>query len=364
MLYPPVRSWLFLLVFTLLSVPVPANHLAHHFSLAGLGFHIKTLSFIKNSEYFNPFIEGETLAGYQLHPYIQYDALENVTAALGVFMRKNWADPAIFSLVTPTFCIKYQQQAHAFLMGNLQTQRWCNLVPPLYDDRRELTDAPATGLQYQYVNPYMSVDLWLHWLKLLDQPKQLPEELITGLFLEPLVSPLDNKVTIKIPLQLVLYHLGGQGIPIKDFTLWMGALGGCVDVRFEANKLLKYIAFNNYVLANHYVKQVKRPFITGYGWLSQLLVAGDVWSLQGSYWYGVGFSSESIGHPLYQSMALKNHQVVHQEKNRHLIRLQFTWEYQLTKKFRVLLQLHPYYDLHHHCLEHEAGLYIHYTPYG
>jgi len=328
---------------------------------SSLSLHIHTLSFIKNNEYFTPIVEGHTLAGYHIHPYIKYTASEGLTTSCGLFTHRNWAEPQLFSLIAPTFRLQYKQQATTFLIGDLRGDNFHRLIEPLYDIERSLINGPETGLQIYYSSQHTFIDLWLHWLTLLNKTNNIPEELVVGLSFEQILGHI-SAATIRIPFQLMLYHLGGQGIAVKDFSLWVGAIGGCIDFQLSENSFFKNISLNNYYITNRYIKKVARPFKTGYAFLSQLTFYNNWFTLQSSYWNGYGFSSENLGHPLYQSINITNKQVTYHDKHRHLILLHLCFQHQLTSALKVALQINPYYDIIHDMLEHEAGLYITYSP--
>jgi hypothetical protein len=326
-----------------------------------LHLHIHTLSFIKNSEYFNPIVEGQTLAGYHLYPYIAYKTSENIITSFGFLAQRNWAELQLFSLIIPTFRLQYQQGATTFLIGNLCGGHFHRLIQPLYNVEKELTSGPETGVQVYYNSQRTFLDIWLHWITLLNKQNNIPEELVAGLSFEQILGHIST-ATIKVPLQVMLYHLGGQGIAVKDFSMWLCAIGGCVDFQLSENSFFKSISLNNYYITNRYVKKVLRPFKAGYAFFSQLSLYNHWLTLQGSYWNSHGFSSENLGHPLYQSITIINKQITYQEKHRHLLLLHIAFLYQVTNQLQLVLHIDPYYDISHHLLEHEAGLYITYSP--
>lgn len=326
-----------------------------------LSLHIHTRSFIKNNEYFNPFVEGHTLAGYQLHPYFNYISFPGITTKLGLFLQRDWATTKFFSRVVPTFTLQYQKGVTTFLMGTLESihQHW--LLQPLCDAERALIQSPETGLRIYHAGKRTFIDLWLHWLTLLDKSHHIPEELMAGFSCEQSLVE-TNSFTLQIPLQVVLYHLGGQGIPVKDYSLWIGALGGRMNFSLSKSSFFRSLGLAAYYATNHYIKQPHRPFPTGHGFYGQATCQTAWVTLQANYWNAYGFSSENLGHPLYQSIQLINKQVTHQETHRHLAFLHISYAYNFTKELELVVHIDPYYDINHHLLEHEAGLYISYHP--
>jgi hypothetical protein len=326
-----------------------------------LSLDVHSLSFIKNNEYFGPFLEGYTLAGYQLHPSFNYISSSGITARLGLFLQRDWATTKFFSRIAPTFTLQYQKDDTFFLMGTLEGVHQHRLLRPLCDVERALTQSPETGFRIYHVGKLTFVDLWLDWLTLLDKPHHIPEELMAGFSCEQLLVD-TNLFTLQVPLQVVLYHLGGQGIPVKDYSLWLGALGGRMNLPISENNFLRSLGLAGYYVANHYIKQPNRPFPTGYGFYGQVTCQTAWVTLQASYWNAYGFSSENLGHPLYQSIQLISKQVAHREAHRNLAFLHVSYTYNLTKELELVLHIDPYYDINQHLLEHEAGLYISYRP--
>lgn len=324
-----------------------------------LDFHVRTLSFIKNNEYFTPILEGHTLAGYQAHPFLAYTASENISTKLGFFIRRYWAERKLFSKIIPTFTIKYQNQSFKFLIGNIHEGIKHRLISPLYDKEIILRGNPENGLQINYLDKNTFLDIWLDWLTLLDKHNNTPEELVAGLSFEQRLIK-TSRVTIRLPLQSTLYHLGGQGIPIKDFILWMGAIGANIKFNIGSNQFLRSIELNNYGLANAYIKQVKRPDKLGYGFLNQIIFNTKWFKLEGVYWNGYGFSSENLGHPIYQSISIIDKQVKYREKHRQLILIHLSHKSRLAKDLKLIFHLDPYYDINKQVVEHEAGLYLNY----
>lgn len=326
-----------------------------------LDFHVRTLSFIKNNEYFTPILEGHTLAGYQVHPLLGYIASENISTKLGFFIRRYWAESKLVSKIIPTFRLKYQNQSFKFLIGNIQGGIKHRLISPLYDKEIILRGDPENGFQINYIAKNTFLVMWLDWLTLLDKHNNTPEELLAGLSFEQRLIK-TSRVTIRIPLQLTLYHLGGQGILVKDFSLWMGAIGANIKFNIGSDQFLRSIELNNYCLANAYIKQVKRPYKLGYGFLNQIVFNTKWFKVGGNYWNGYGFSSENLGHPIYQSISIIDKEVKYREKHRQLILLHLSHESGLAKDLKLIFHLDPYYDINKQVIEHEAGFYLNYKP--
>lgn len=326
-----------------------------------LYLHIPTLSFIKNNEYFGPLVEGHTLAGYQIHPYFNYISFPGITTKLGLFLQRDWAATKVFSTIAPTFTLQYQKGDATFLIGTLDGVQQHRLLRPLCDAEKALTQSPETGLRLYHVGKRTFVDLWLHWITLLDKATHTAEELMAGFSYEQLLVDTDS-LTLQLPLQVLLYHLGGQGVPVKDYSLWVGALGTRINFPISKSGFFRSLGGEVYYITSCYVKKPPRPFPTGHAFYGQITCQTAWVSLQASYWNAYEFSSENLGHPLYQSIQLLNKHVTHQETHRHLAFLYVNYTHNLNKELALVLHINPYYDINQHVLEHEAGLYISYHP--
>jgi hypothetical protein len=323
---------------------------------------IQTLSFLKNSEYFGPFAEGETLGGFQLHPLISYQPTPYFTAQGGLFMRRYWADSQFASTLAPTFRVVFQSPWSQLLLGTLPEGSAHRLIRPLYHASQLLTAPPATGLAITWGTTSRFLHSWLDWRSLLHRARQQPEVLVGGLSAGQQLLDI-HPFSFHLPLQLVVYHLGGQGIAVKSFSTWMGALGLQVTYHLPSSYFLRDIVCESYYVGNVYVKSANRPFRQGRGWLSQATLCFPPFCLQTSYWRGWDFSSENVGHPLYQSMRIVDSEAIYQERDRQLLLCQLSFKTVIGRSLAVGLHVDPYYDVRHRLLEQEAGLYIIYSPY-
>lgn len=320
-----------------------------------------TLSFLKNNEYFGPYLVGHTFAGYQLQPHLKYATSSGVITKLGVWLQQDWASKKFFSQHFPTFTVQYQSGATALLIGTLDGMDQHRLLRPLCDTERMLTQAPETGLRIHHNSSQTTfVDLWLHWLTLLDTKNNIPEELLAGFSCEQLLAKVD-RFTIHLPLQVLVYHRGGQGIDIKDYSLWMGAVGGRMNLHIGEYSFLRDCSLGMYYVANQYVKKPKRPVQRGHGLYGEFTYATAWLTFQIGYWYTYGFTSENLGHPLYQTHVGTEYLTTPQNLYRHLIFLHIIGTYHLTNALTFVVHVDPYYDLKHQLLEHEAGLYLRYN---
>ena len=323
---------------------------------------VNTLSFIKNTEYFNKIVNGKTLLGYQISPYLSFHPSPNLRIDAGIFARKNFGDPQFFTKFEPIFTIKYQQNDFALLFGNIEGSLNHRLIEPLYSFERMLLRRLENGFQLQYINEHIFLDTWLDWLTLLNKKDSLPEEIVSGISLNyALIN--HTRFTLQLPTQFLLYHSGGQGLNFNIYNLFFGALGGNCRFKINPYNFLQELSLENYYVVNRYSGAVSLPFKKGEGFYSNLIFKTKRFHVMGSYWHGAGFSSENLGGLLYQSASIIDKQVNHIEQLRTLCILRFLYDWQLTDEITISLRFEPYYDFNNSLFEHTEGFYINYRPY-
>jgi len=322
-----------------------------------------TNHFIKNSEYFGPFLTGHTLAGYQLYPYIAYHPYADITAKIGIFAQKHWNSCHFFDQAMPMVTLKFHHKNHRFLMGNYIDNAHKTLIQPLQDPEKKFTKLPIAGMQYRFNHELFAIKSWLDWITWLNTAKRIPEELLFGIALDyQIIKTIYMEAAL--PVQATLYHSGGQGIHVQDFSCLVSAFGLTLNWGNMNIIGLKGIALTTYWLNNQYIKPIKRTFRQGHGILGKIQLR-TIWNTDFgiSFWHGKGFSSENIGHPLYQSMKIVHNKVVYQQQYRDLLFLHIVYSYQLPiENLSFYITLDPYWDLNRKCFEHEESLVVQYKP--
>jgi hypothetical protein len=98
---------------------------------------LNLLGFGKNNEYFDTTVEGYTLMGYQVNPYLSYHVAPNVRLDAGVYAQKDFGNEE-YSEVKPTLSLKITNGNLGFVFGTLEGSLNHRLIEPLYDFERVL----------------------------------------------------------------------------------------------------------------------------------------------------------------------------------------------------------------------------------
>lgn len=96
---------------------------------------LNLLGFSKNNEYFDTIIEGYTLLGYQINPFVSYHLAKNIRLDAGAYFQKDFGNQD-FSTIAPTLSLKIQKKPFRLIFGNLEGSLNHRLIEPLYDFER------------------------------------------------------------------------------------------------------------------------------------------------------------------------------------------------------------------------------------
>ena len=193
---------------------------------------LNTLGFAKNNEYTNNVVDGATLFGYQFSPYLSYRPSGEIRLDAGVFLKKDFGTDD-FTDVMPLFSFAWKPRDFSLIFGNLESSLNHRLIEPLYDFERVMNDRLENGLQLQWIKEGLFLDLWVDWENAIFRGDEEQEEITGGLSLDYRVFN-NDRMSAGIPLQILIYHLGGQINLNTDpvVTLVNSAFGVNFEYRF------------------------------------------------------------------------------------------------------------------------------------
>jgi hypothetical protein len=177
------------------------------------------------------------------------------------------------------------------------------------------------------------------------KPSLVQEQVLGGLSAD-LNLIKNSSLSLSIPLQLTVFHQGGQ-IDVIDEplqTLVNSALGFKLKLPFSG--WIKDFRTENYLISfNDFSFTDVQPFSKGYGWyLNAGFDTHKLGSFMGTFWKGEAFISTD-GMPLYQSVS---QHIVHQgynEKNRKLFILRYSYQQKLIQNLYMDFRFEPMMDL-------------------
>ncbi|KAA3437182.1 hypothetical protein FOA19_18155 [Rufibacter hautae] len=333
---------------------------------------INAFGYQKNNEYFNDIAEGYTLFGYHLNPRLIYFASPHVRIDAGVQVQKDFGSRR-YSLMQPTFTIRYEKDDMALLFGTLQGHLNHGYIEPLYDFERVITNRLENGLQYLLDKPNLKLDVWIDWQRYLRRLDPFQEEVAGGISSEftlyrtpvALGSPENDPKTetyIGLPLQFTAQHRGGQ-IDVTDLplvTLTNVAAGLVIRKNYD-KKFLKALHFQPYVVGwKDFSNEKNLAFKQGGGLYLNAGIDTKYQNVMLSYWRGNGYYSE-LGGKLYPSVSSNFKTPDYTDENRQILIVRFMHDVELMEGLSLTLRLEPFLDLNNPQLEFSNSLYLNFN---
>jgi hypothetical protein len=167
-----------------------------------------------NTEFRNPFREGETIFGAAARAAVDVEIGPRVIVSLGAFGNQRFGGERAFELARPVIAMTVRGRRSAFTLGMLPAPGVDRpigpdrggphgLLPPLQRETLAFDRAYEAGLQWDFSGTRLRHSAWLDWQRL-NTPDHR-ERFDGGLNAELTVSP-----HVSIPLQIHVVHEGGQ----------------------------------------------------------------------------------------------------------------------------------------------------------
>lgn len=320
----------------------------------------RTLGYLKNNEYFNEVLEGYTLFGYQLNPYIAWQPGKYVRIEAGIYLAQNFGDND-FQDILPTFTLSYRKNGNELNFGTLQGNIAHRLIEPLYDFENTLSAMrQENGIQFRRITNKLFLDTWLDWRNAIAPGDTDQEVLVAG------VSATYDWVKsqsggFSTHVQATAYHRGGQinNSPNPIQTYLNTAFGIKAWVRpggffEEISGDLYYVGFTD----NSGTPEI--PFDNANGFYGNLFFKTSLHlGLMLSYWQAEDFYSP-IGGRLYQTYSYVPEQFGQAQERRELLFLRFLYDKELADDLLISARVEPYFDLGNSEMEWAAGVYLNY----
>lgn len=322
---------------------------------------IRNHNFVDNTEYFNKIMEGKTIFGFHFFPTISLPIAQYMGLDIGFVWKRYFGQMKPWNGMVPILSTYYKNKHNTFVIGIFYLKDYQpTLIEPLWGAHHLLQKPFMEGLHFSVERDTAYLAGWLDWLTLLSKKKSRPETFKFHLDTGFQLSNIQKTLNLKIPFQLAIYHLGGQGIPIKAYSLFAGA-GGLLLAFMPPDHFVEKITCSGYILLNKYAKEVDRPSKVGHGQLYTFDCIMRFMGLSLSYWHGANFSSENMGHPLYQSIRIQDAKVTHHEPLRKLLCASLYKKWTLHEGVTIEAIFRPYYDLKNQLLEYGLSFELSYS---
>ena len=222
-----------------------------------LSLRIKSISFVKNNEYFNPIIEGYTLLGFFFQPELVYSPSGKITLRAGTHLLK-YSGREKFSQVRPVFSASLNLSKKTTLtIGSLSGSDKHKLFDPLFNSERLYNDYLEDGVQLTTANNHFFNDTWVNWENFIFKGDSTQEIMTFGESFKYTSSTFSDFLQVEFPLQVQVKHFGGQISNYPEHIETFLNLATGVRINFDlAHKRygqagIEYLQFFNNQLNSH-----------------------------------------------------------------------------------------------------------------
>ena len=329
------------------------------------GISYSALSYFRDYEYFKNKIQtGSTAFGTWHYPRLYIQPSKNLRIEAGAFIRKDFGekDP------TPTramFSVQFKPQKNTTLIfGAIEGSLSHNLIQPLMQYDRIMDRPIEEGFQVKFKNERIWADAWIDWELRQTVNSNYPEELTGGLSFEYSITKPGKPWQLKLPLQFITPHKGGQldtnsSAVITVLNTAAGLKAEWQNPRVE--KFLQHFSMEAFYVgysldhANSFY-----PFDKGNGFLLNLLLKSKPGlGFNASYWNGKRFIAPK-GNPILQSISSMPRFLTYTERERQLLVLNLFYEKEFVPGFFVYGSLNPYVNLNDRYMEHSFMILLRY----
>jgi hypothetical protein len=258
-----------------------------------------------NTEFRNPFREGETIFGAAARVAADVELNPRVSLALGAFGNQRFGSDKAFERARPVIAMTVRGHRWAFVFGALPALPVSGpvgpdrggphgLLPPLQRETLAFDRPYEAGLQWDFTGTRLRHDMWLEW-----QRVNTPEHR------ERFDGGLNAEVTltrhVSVPVQLHIVHEGGQLFntgPVADSAA--AAAGIALHGRTRRAGRMSLELFG---AGSRSVPDRQRPDQNRHGaaFFSRAAVEHNGWRVHAIAWRGRNFVKDE-GDPNYLSI--------------------------------------------------------------
>lgn len=320
-----------------------------------ISFSISNLFYFRDYEYFNNIQTGYTTFGTWQYPRITYQPNKWLRMDAGVLLQKEFGDKN-FDKALPVFSLQIQRKDLRFLFGALESNQAHQLIEPLMQYDQVIERPIEEGFQFKVNKKRFKSDVWLDWEVHQKINANYPEELTGGLSTLFTLTAAGKPLQIKIPLQLLIPHKGGQLDTNSSIvsTVINHAEGLWIESNNPEDKdWLRQIRTDGYYTGyRHSENDNPYPYENGQGFLWNFFLRSkwDVFFLA-TFWKGHQYIAPKGG-KLFQSISSITTLPNYSEPDRKLFFLNLGYEKKIAPGFFIDFRYSPYRDLHNHLTEH------------
>jgi hypothetical protein len=260
-----------------------------------------------NTEFSNPFREGETIFGAAVRVAFDVGLGPRATVSLGGFGNQRFGSDDAFELARPVIALTVRGRHSSFVFGTLPALTPSGpagpdrggphgLLPPLQRETLAFDRPYEAGLQWGFNSTRFRHGLWLEWQRL--NTAEHRERFDGGLNAEVTLTP-----HIALPIQLHVVHEGGQLFntgPVADSAAGAGGIALSGRTSRAGTVTLELFA-----AGSRSVPDRQRPDESRHGkaFFGRAAAERDGWRAHIIFWRGKAFIKDE-GDLNYQSIRL------------------------------------------------------------
>jgi hypothetical protein len=332
----------------------------HEFTAEGdLRLQIENLNYFRNVEFKSPIDEGRTMGGFQFVPELSYQISNKALVSGGLLLKRDVGGEG-FHQIQPTFQLKYVDKEMAFLFGRLEGNMDHNLIEPLLDPERIISNRTENGFQLLLNKIWFDADIWLDWQKMIYTNSPFREEFDAGVSTKlKLIS--SDKLKWQIPLSVLAHHKGGEidtsGQPtVSQFTFTYGSELSYLPSASKLKRIQAGLYFNNY----EDISGRATSFIDGLGQYASVSFHWENFYGMINYWDAHQFQSGN-GDVIFQSISRKNPSK-YKLDYRKLYMFRAGYEKDLGNDLSFLFRTNLIRDVNEELWDFVAEFYFRWTP--
>lgn len=325
-------------------------------------FDAEVIGFFKNNEYAAPFVKGETFPGMKFIPKFGYQIDNKFRFELGSSGLYYSGDQKsfgkrLFNAVHVRFQYDISPNLH-FLLGNYHGGLNHKLIEALYRWEHHFVESPESGVQIIYQDKKYFADVWLNWQRFIERDDPFQEILTFGLSSSLKLTEPSNRLSLSIPLQLIINHRGGQIDTSGKRNLVVANLATGIQARYAVeHKFFDAVGFDLYGVGyyDHVPDKDVRPFDFGWGVYPVASVEASGFKFMMGYWQAEKFYSVD-GEALFASF--NDLYPDKQAKKRKLVTNKISYTRQLLDVLSVGTQLELYTDMDRKKVDYGFGVHM------
>ena len=325
-----------------------------------LNFRFESLGFFWNNEFQGGLVKGYTLPGAYFRPKLSYSPVDDLYLEVGAHMLY-YSGRDQMTTAIPWFSARYRFTEHfSVITGNLDQTNQHELMEQLWEPERIYTDKPESGLQFLYSGQKLHAQTWINWEQFIMQNDPFQERFTYGLTANYQAFQ-NSELTVKLPLQVLMYHQGGEintnpdgpRPPVQTHANF--SLGW--EMAMNMGEKIKTINLNGYWLGYDALTKDSNtfPFSQGHAFLIETSAQTKNSRITLSYWNAYQFLAPK-GRYLYQSASWDDPTVT--QPDRSMLTAKYFLQKNITKGARVAFQVDSNFDLKTSDLSYSYGFFL------